>query len=68
MIDKPDNVTVVVLSETEAKEISVRYSLRCICRDCWYLVKALARHCNRYYRVYTRGLFYKNHWWMQIKH
>ena len=63
MLERPENVTVVILSEEEAKEISVRHSLRCIARDCWFLCRALGRHLRRYCKLYVRGWIYKNHWW-----
>jgi hypothetical protein len=63
MIERPENVTVVILSDAEAKEISVRHSLRCIGRDCRYLLVALGRHGRRYGRIFGRAWSYKNRWW-----
>ena len=60
---RPENVTVVILSEEEAKETSVRHSLRCIVRDFRFLCQALARHCRRFGRTFAHGWSYKNHWW-----
>ena len=67
MTGRSENVTVVILSEEEAKEISVRHCLRCILRDCWFLARAVCRLFRRYFAVCTQGALYKNHWWMQIK-
>ena len=63
MIRKPKHVTIVVLSEEEAKELSVRHSLRCIGRDCRFLCRALAGHWRRYSRSFDRGWTYTNNWW-----
>ena len=65
MMNKPENVTVVILSDAEAKELSVRHSLRCIGRDCWFLARAIAGHARRYRRTFTKGWSHKNRWWTQ---
>jgi hypothetical protein len=65
MIRKPENVTVIILSEEEAKELSVRHALRCLWRDCRYLCRALWRHVVHYRRVFARGWMHTNHWWMR---
>jgi hypothetical protein len=65
MIERPENITVVIPSDEEAKDISVRHSLRCIGRDCRFLCRALARHCREYGCTYTRGWSYTNCWWMR---
>jgi len=62
---RPENVTVVILCEEQAKELSVRHSVRCIVRDCWFLALAVAGHCRRFGRTFTRGWMYKNCWWTQ---
>ena len=67
MFERPENVTVVILSDTEAKELSVRHSLRCILRDCWFLCRALGRHWRRYCRVYAHGWLYKHSWWTRCE-
>jgi len=63
MMEKPENVTVVILSDEEAKEVSVRHSLRCIGRDCWFLCRALMRHGRRFFGIFARGWSHKNRWW-----
>lgn len=63
MLQKPKNVTIVILSDEEAKELSVRHSLRCIARDCRVLFRALVGHYRRYSRVFRQGWSHKNCWW-----
>jgi hypothetical protein len=63
MIRKPENVTVVIMSEEEAKECSVRYALGCLGRDCRFLCRALAGHGRRYGQVFVRGWMFTNYWW-----
>jgi hypothetical protein len=60
---KKRNVTIVIMPEQEAKALSVRFSLRCILRDCGYLWIALGGHWRRYRRAVSRGWSFKNHWW-----
>jgi hypothetical protein len=63
MLRRPKNVTIVILSEDEAKELSVRRSLRSILRDCRFLVRALWSHWRGYGRTVARGCEFKNCWW-----
>jgi len=63
MMERPENVTVVILSEEEAKELSVRHALRCIVRDCRFLVRAFMHHGHRFQGTMSRGYVYKNFWW-----
>ncbi len=68
MIRKPDQVTIVIVSEEEAKEASVRHALRCLWRDGGFLVKAMVRQGRRFAATVTRGWEYKNRWWTRYDH
>ena len=63
MSERLKNVTVVILSEEEAKEVSVRYSLRCIFRDTRFLARALLAHLQRFFGPVTRGYLHRDRWW-----
>jgi len=55
MLNKPENVTVVILSDQEAKELSVRHGLRCLFRDVAYICRALNRHRRHFFTLISRG-------------
>jgi hypothetical protein len=63
MFKNRDNLTIVILSETQAKEASVRHALRCIARDVGSLCKALGRHRREFFAVITRGYEQRDQWW-----
>ena len=64
MFERPDNITLVIPADGEAKENSVRRSLRWMWRDFCFLWRALRRHCRSFQRIYGRGWQYTNHWWL----
>ncbi len=63
MTRKSEQVTVVIVSEEEAKAASVRFALRYLWRDCGYLRQAVMRHARRYMEKFSRGWSFKNRWW-----
>jgi len=63
MTQRLKNITVVILPEEEAKEASVRYSLRCIVRDTRFLMRALNGHLRRFIGPVTRGYLHRDRWW-----
>jgi hypothetical protein len=62
-VNKKEEITIVILSEPEAKEVSVRYALRCIGRDFSSLFRALWRHIKRFFKTVSDGWIYTNCWW-----
>jgi hypothetical protein len=63
MTRKPEHMTVVIVSEEEAKTASVRFALRYLWRDCGYLWQAVMHHARRYAEKFSRGWNFKNRWW-----
>jgi hypothetical protein len=63
MLKSRDNLTIVILSEPEAKELSVRHALRCIARDVRFLCKAIGRHRRQFFEVIARGYEQRDQWW-----
>jgi hypothetical protein len=60
---RPENVTIVILSDEQAKELSVLHSLRCLVRDFRFLAHAFLRHGRIFCGTVGRGYRHVNHWW-----
>lgn len=56
-------ITVVIVSEEDARTMSARFALRCVLRDLRALARAIWRNVQSFFATFRAGHRYVTCWW-----